>query len=78
MRWWRRRKQQEPPAQPSEDAQAAVSQVKRAHKDADRLLEHITEVTSRAHQVAAKADEVRSRNHFGDAVRQSMRRVQHP
>ena len=76
MRWpWRR---QEEPPQPSEDAQAAVSQVRRAHVDTDRLMQHIDEVMSRADQAARRADEVRRANHFGDAVRQSMRRVQHP
>lgn len=75
MRWWRHRRPE--PAKPSEDAEAAVSQVRRAHADTDRLIEHIDEVTSRAHEVARRADEARKSNHFGDAVRASMRRAQH-
>jgi len=75
VRWlWRRRV-----SVPSEDAQAAVEQVGRALKDTDRLAEHVTEVSQRAHAVARRADEARARNHVAEAVTQAiMRRARHP
>lgn len=70
---WRHRR-----SEPSEDARAAVQQAGRAIRDTERLTEHIGEVATRAHQVAARADEVRRVNHIAEAVMESMRRVQHP
>lgn len=66
---WRRH----PPA-PSEDARAAVQQADRALRDAHRLAEHINEVSFRADAVARRADEVRARNHFAEAIEDSIRR----
>jgi len=46
--------------------------------DTDRLIEHIDEVTSRAHRAAAQSDAIRARNHFAEAIVESMRRARLP
>ena len=75
MRWpWPRRRT----GHPSADARAAAEHTRRAMADTDRLIEHIDEVTRRAHRVASESEAIRIRNHFAEAIVESMRRARLP
>jgi hypothetical protein len=76
MRWpWQRRR----PGRPSEEALATAEHVRRAMVDTDRLIAHIDAVTERAHRAASEAESIRVRNHFAEAIAESMqRKARHP
>ena len=73
MKWWppwRRR-----PGCPSEEARQSVEEAARAVKDARVQREIAAETHERAIRSAARLQETRRRNHFGEAVARSMRRA---
>lgn len=61
MKWWPWSRRC---PQPTEDARHAVEQAQRQLRDVDRRSQRVDEVAEQLH-------EIRRRNHFGEAVRQS-------
>ena len=63
---------------PSEDARCALRQAQRALVDAEAQGRYADELKHRAEESRVEWHATRARNHFAEAIAESMRRARHP
>lgn len=73
MRLWPFRRR---PEGPSEDARCALQQAQRALVDAEAQDRYADELKHRAEETRVEWHITRTRNHFAEAIAESMRRAQ--